>query len=326
MEITAYEQEARENSIQLLADMNFENLAASVEKNTVTLSLGEAAFKAIIFPGESKDAALILPGEFGNGFDASGAIARAEVARAYIRMYSDIDPSVVVLPNSTIGEDNVNLTLEERKEVVEGSPAPLVGRMHVATEYAIGDQSGHITVGALSQGAYPGPRYAAERDNVALGIVEAPNVKPWGHFELGKAFMTAGPRIKEVIAGNFGEKDELKKELIDKLGIRGQIKYMLGALKEENRSLVFMIKNGDTIENDVKATLDRSGGVVLASSDKSPLSPEALNRVIAQKFENHPRFDSVIGRDGDHSITNDYAFVAAVLRRADELRNISDAQ
>lgn len=305
MRIAQYEHEANEQSVALLSDMHVETLAATAERHTVTLPLGETAFKAIILPGESKDAALIFPGEFGNGLKSYGALARAEVARAYMRSSIDVDPSVIVLPNTTFGENNVNFTLDERKQVVEGSPTPLVDRMNVATEYTIGDQAGQLIVGALSQGTYPGLRFAAERDNVALGVAEVPNVSSLGAVKFAKTFL---------------------KDLLARPSNNAQVKYMLGCLKEENRSLAFMMGSGTRIESDIKSTLDRGGSVVHASSGNSRLSPLDGNQEIARKFEHYLRYESVISRDGDLSIANDYAFIAAILRRADELRALRDSQ
>lgn len=323
MNIEKYEQEARENSAQFLSEMNFEKFAAWTEKYIVDLSLAGTAFRAIIREGEDKDRAIIIPGEFGNGLRSYGAAARGEVIRQYMQLYTNTDPSLIILPNTTIGEDNVNLTRAERNRVKNGSAEPLVDRMNVAMQYVIGDQAGKVTVYGPSQGGMPALESAAQRERSAVAVTETPDVAEHTPTELIHGFFTSSSLLKDEISANFEEADVLRRELMSDLSNPiGMARYFLGGARRDNLALMKMLLHGGAGEK-IEAILASNGSVVQTWAG-SGVSPGDVNRAIAREYGNHPRYMSVEYPGRDHSVTNNYAAAAAAVRMADELRDLPD--
>lgn len=323
MNIEQYEQEARENSAQFLSEMNIAKFAEWTENYIVDLSLAGTAFKAIIRQGEDKDRAIIIPGEFGNWRKNYRAAARGEVIRQYVQSYTNTDPSLIILPNSTLGEDNLNLTLAERNILKTGSAAPLVDRMNKAVEYVMGEQEGETTVLGPSQGAVPALAYGAKRERTAVAVTENPGVKKQSISELIYGMLSSSGLVKEEVAANFKDSDILGKELVaDLTNPLGMARYLLGGLTRPNIAIIKMLLHG-TADAATEAVLANKGSVVQAYAG-SGVSPLEANRAIARKYQNNPRFMNVEFLGHDHSVTNDIHASAALVRAADELRNLPD--
>lgn len=309
-----------EASQALLSTFNKENLTAWTDERTVTQEIGGRAFRMLVDPGEDDQSVVIAFGEFGNGLDATGAVARARVMREFVNP----NATLILQPNSTRNQNNPNFSRTERKALHHGDPMPIVDRTFVTLE-AYGNPS-DVVVNGPSQGGVVALAYGAHPSSpaVAVSTMEAPNVADRSLARLAKDFLGAGPLLKENIADNFESDSRFKDELIADLGLVGFIKYGVGLARFDNVALAGLMKYG-TAERDTVRILEKNGSVVQAWATGDSVSPVADNRDIAERLQptNYFRYKGV-ELENDHSMTNLYSVSGALAHYALTLRNQSE--
>lgn len=316
MTISQRAEQIKEQNAHFLTETSPAELREFIDDNLVTFRTGETTFNAIVHKGDDPESIILAPGEFGNGAkDAYGAILRL----LYVRAALNPDASIALLPNSTWGENNTNFTQFEKKQLSLGSARPLVDRMNIVTEYLIADNEGDATVLGLSQGGVPALAFSAER-KAAVAVLETPNVIGRTAFQLMKDFQASGGLLEETIKANFREGDAIEKTLIDALSAVGMAKYLAGCIKADNRALLPIMTQPSAYDA-IGRTLARDGSVTHAWSEHSHVSPSLSNWRIAHAYSPYPRYETLPDiAAATHSKTNDYALVAALAIRADELR------
>ncbi len=295
-------------------------LSEWAETHTEVYELGGQPFRMIVDRGENADHAIVVGGEFANGTDAIGAIARMQVVRRLV----DTDATVILQPNSTARQDNMNFSDFERNQLLNGSAAPLLNRCMVAIDTA--GNPGQLTAYGPSQGGVLALALGAHKHYappVAVSVVEAPNVVERSTVRMLKSYIGCGGDLKVNIAANFDDGGTLGEELIGDLSLRGLATYGRGAFHRDNRALLGIIRRGSAQEL-MQRTIARGGSVVHAWATGDAVSPAAANEQIAKTM----MYEKGSGRyahytlDGDHSITNAYILNAALVHRARSLANV----
>ncbi len=291
-----------------------------MERRIVVRELAGRAFRMLVdVPPETDGSAIVVFGEAGNGLDSTGAIVRARV----IRMMVNPNAALVLQPNSTLSEANMNFSPEENRELKAGSSAPVVDRV-LSTLESIGNPTDIVTYGPSQGGpmslAYATSQYAPP--SIAATVVEAPNVVRRSRSALRLDFARSGGRLEKEIAGNFDPLAPLRQELLAELGVVGLTKFGLGLLlKRDNLALNGPMQRA-TAGDSMERVLQGGGSVVHAWATGGTVSPAEANRQIADGLDGrHPRYKGVEVPDADHSVTNRYRLNGALVHYAAGLRD-----
>ncbi len=299
----------------MVAAFSSAELSAWAEEHIVTREIGGQHFRMIVDQGEDPTKAIVVGGEYGNGVGALGAIARAQVIRKVVAPSA----SLILQPNTSLGESNMNFSKDERKTLRQGSAAPLTDRIRMTLEQsgeperivAYGPSQGGIA--ALALGAH------SSMPRMATAVLETPNVAHRSYIGVAKDFLGSGADLKANILSNFTAGGELGNELVASLSAKGLAKYAAGLALVDNRALLGVIRRASAKEQ-MLAIVKRGGSVVHAWAEGDAVSPAAANTEILQMGRNLPirRRFSYEGYSfkGDHSITNQYLLAAVLARRA----------
>ncbi len=284
-------------------------------QHTNTYGFKSTTFNMSIERGENPDQVLVVGGEFGNGSDAIGAVARALLIRHLVAP----DASLILQPNTTLSQNNTRFTDNEGQQLKKGDRTPLTHRYQIALA-AINNPAEMIVYGP-SQGGVAVLDLAAHKDMppMATTIMEAPNVARRSFPKMMLDFLGAGKELKQTISNNFETDSALEESLLSDLSIAGLAKYGLGALREDNLSLVGVIRRATATE-DIKTALSKGGTVVHAWAEGDKVSPAVANVAVAREIERDgPTHYEARSFPGDHSITNNYILNAALVDRSIQL-------
>lgn len=268
----------------------------------------------MIVPGESPET-IVIGGEYGNG-NSLPVYVRALGIRAIVNPES----TLVILPNNTVGEDNLDLTTKERQSIASGNADPYIHRFKKLLESTDTSDDQPIHVVGMSLGATIGAALASEADvnTRSLTLVEPPHLSGGIASSMAK-FVTSGGQLDQNI--KMSKQDIEGFDVLDMAGLRGLVEFGIGSLSRDNLASLSLIRNRD-INHDIIWTQDLhpDAGVVNAYGTKAQVSPIAANRRLAERHQSS-RFQSFELTGADHSVTNAHAVVAALAKRAKELSN-----
>lgn len=263
------------------------------------------------------DKAVLVLSEFGSGI-MPRFIAKSRVIRNMV----DPEATLVIQPSATIGEANMNFSYAERKELRRGNLSPIVGRLAVAMA-GINNPS-DVTIFGPSQGAMVALAYAAHPDTppAAVAVVETPNIVERSMFQIVRDFVTAGKDLSDVVKANF-ENHQAPLAVLAERDARifpDVTKFMIKSLHPDNIAMVSAMRY-PSASSDIKAILDKGGSVVQAWGDMDNVSPNDANQLIADKYQDNPRYDSLVLKGMSHAATDFYVLDGALARLAHELKN-----
>ncbi len=309
------DEDAIASAQELLTTFDSQNLTEWTERHTVIRELGAQVFRMLVVPGENPDKVIFAGGEFGNGLGFLGSIARLR----FIQKLVDKDASIVLQPNSAIGEDNTNFSRQEKQKLLAGSGDPLIDRV-LATLNDIGNPSEVVAYGpsqggvtALLLGSHP------DMPATATAVIETPNVLERPSRVLAADTIGSGADLKENISENFDDNDRFGNDLISAVSITGLAKFVLGTFKGDNRALRGIMRR-DTAMQSMQTILANGGSVAHAWASGDNISPASANQEVSRRLMNlgsNPYYAQEI--EGDHSITSLYLLNAALVNQAQEL-------
>lgn len=291
---------------------NKAHFAQGHEESTRTISLGGSEFRAVALRGES-DETIVIGGEYGNA-NSIQAYTRAMGIRAVLGP----EASLVLLPNNTLGENNLNFSPLERSMVHEGVAKPYVDRYKKALAH-IGAEDQAVHIVGMSLGATTGAALAADKDVRArsLAMIEPPYLEGStlkSAIDFGQSGAQLGRNI-EISQQGMEEFDALKLD-----GPLGFARFGIGSMTPSNLASLSFMKHHDTKEDIQQVAYSpRNIGFVSAWGTEARVSPVTTNRVIAASYAGHPRGEFVEIQGADHSVTNAHAVVAALANRAKSL-------
>lgn len=281
-------------------------------------------------PADPSGGVVVVGGEYGNSFWAQHDSTKPNpaIVRAFaLREMVDRHATLAYFAGNAIGEDNLNISPAERKAINGGSLQPIADRWRTVLDRlpnhnklthgtAIGPSLGATVLSHAMQGGL-GPV------NSSL-YVEAPNVVERSSLELGKAFMTSGPHLRDNVRFNDDpDESTVVAEHLGSLnlaslrGVRGMGKFASGLLLPTNRALLNPMRQA-TLENSIRASLARGESVVHAWGTKADVSPAEANREIRDAIGRKGSYASFEfgGEYADHSLTNVAVLVGALARHA----------
>ncbi|HCH34428.1 MAG: hypothetical protein UY35_C0018G0025 [Candidatus Saccharibacteria bacterium GW2011_GWC2_48_9] len=288
--------------------------ADMLEDSTAAIKLsGDEHFRAVALTGENSDETIVIGGEFGNGRTLA-SFTRAMGIRAVLSP----EASLVLLPNNTLGENNLNLSGRERLRLRNGRALPYSDRYRRALDYIDASESRLHIVG-MSLGATTGAAFARTSD-IDLGsatLVESPLLSG-SPLSVAKDFLTSGAQLSqniEISQQNIEDFDAIAGD-----GFAGFARFGAGALSPSNIAALELMRNRDTAD-DINGLIAKHehAGVVTAWGTKANVSPRADNQRIASLHADNPWFQGVEIKGADHSVTNAHAVVAALALRAKQL-------
>jgi len=165
--------------------------AHMLEDSTAAVELqNDERFRAVALKGENSDETIVIGGEFGNGRTLA-SFTRAMGIRAVLSP----EASLVLLPNNTLGENNLNLNERERMRLRNGYAFPYSERYRRAIGHIDASESRLHIVG-MSLGATTGAAFARTRD-IDLGsatFVESPLLSG-SPLSAAKDFLASGAQL-----------------------------------------------------------------------------------------------------------------------------------
>jgi pimeloyl-ACP methyl ester carboxylesterase len=269
-------------------------------------------------PKDSDDDKVVLVSlEFGTNI-LPRSIAKARVIRDFVNPAA----TLVIQPNSIIGEPNMNFSWAERRRLSDGDLQPIIGRIAIAMG-AVGD-SEDVTIFGSSQGAMVALGYAAHKDtpSAVVSAVEIPNVVERRSGQLIADFMRSGRDLPRVVEANFTNHESSPASLVERDAIskRSFARYVLLSLHPDNIAMFGAMCHATEIIPTIKSVLDKGGSVVHAWGDQDNVSPEYMNKYIASIFKDNPRYASRELQSLSHAATDFYALDGALARLAHNLK------
>lgn len=294
-------------------EANKNRFATDLEKHTQIVELGDTSVRGIVVPGDSPES-IVIGGEYGNAITLP-AYVRAMGIRAIVSS----EASLVLLPNNTLGEDNLGLTPAERSKIASGNATPYTDRYKKLLEKASSSDDDSVHIVGMSLGASTGAALAAstELNTRSLTLVEAPHLS--GNIvSIMKKFVTSGGQLGQHI--EMSKQNIMDFDALDDGDAFGMIKFGLGSLSKDNLASLKFIQNRN-IDNDIAESraFHREIGIVNAHGTEAEVSPIVANHQLAEKYESSDKFESFELTGADHSATNAHAVVAALAKRAKEL-------
>lgn len=285
-----------------------------LEDSTTEIALpDDERFRAVALTGENSDETIVIGGEFGNGRTLA-SFTRAMGIRAVLSP----EASLVLLPNNTLGENNLNLNGRERLRLRNGRTLPYSDRYRRALDHIDASESQLHVVG-MSLGATTGAAFARTTD-IDLGsatFVESPLLSgsPLG---VAKDFVTSGAQLSrniEISQQNIEDFDAIAGD-----GIAGFARFGTGALSPSNIAALELMRNRNTAD-DIHGLIAKyeHAGVITAWGTEANVSPRTDNQRIASINADNPWFQGIEIKGADHSVTNAHAVVAALALRARQL-------
>ena len=295
-------------------EKNKGTFADNLENDTTSVDLGYTQFNGTIRRGESPET-IVIGGEYGNG-NSIQAYTRALGIRAVLGP----EASIMLLPNDTLGENNLGLTKEEREIIRGGDASPYTYRFHklLDTIETPSDQAVHIV--GMSLGATTGAALAAdgERNISSLTMIEPPHMSGSVSTIMAKFIASGGQLNKNITISKQGIEGF---SAIDGPTPIGLAAYGIGSLSPSNLASLGLIRNRD-IDYDLMWAYDEHPNITVVSAygTDGHVSPPEENRTIADKYQ--PRGLQAFELSGaDHSVTNAHAVVAALAKHAKGLSN-----
>lgn len=314
-----------ERTDDFLRDLDPSTLHEWIDERTVTRQFGERAFRMIIdTPNDGDEGkAVVVGGEFGNGITPA-TVLRARIVRDMV----DPSASLVLQPNSTFLQPNMNYSRTERQMLRRGKTSPLIGR--VATTLDSMKNPEALTLVGVSQGSVAMLELATHSDYIppaAVAVLEAPGVKDRSRLELLQDFMSCGADLVEVVKENYSDENHpILVETLRSFSGKERIRYGLGVLNPENVAILGILLHSRA-QRAMHDVVQRGGAVVHAWGTKDAVSPVNENRAIAawmhdlgfgetgtHKYASHELTGA------DHSISNNYSVIGALAREATALR------
>ncbi|HEY1085282.1 MAG TPA: hypothetical protein VGE34_00975 [Candidatus Saccharimonadales bacterium] len=299
-------------------DFTPEKFQDAVDGAITTREVGGRNFRVFVdTPVEHNGSSIAIPGEYANGTKEAGFDRPSGAFRRGLAIRAIVDPAarLIVLPNDTLFENNLNLSKDERRVIGKGGlTLPLVDRLRIAIE-----DTDRVTMVGFSQGAVVANDYAAVGAPLdALAIVEAPNVVERSKLSLALEFPKSGGHLHDNFAVS-GLAPQTAKERS-----HGERAYGLDILTRSNIALLNPMRR-NSMSDGIASALDAHAGVVHTWAADTDVSPADVNKRIAKKFQDDELYQSYefAGDFADHSITNVYPLGAAVTRRAIQLGDTS---
>lgn len=297
-------------------EANKDDFADQLESHTHTIDMPDGQFRGVVVRGEAPET-IVIGGEYGNA-NTLPAYVRA----MGIRALSGSEASVIILPNNTLGEDNLGLTNLEQAAMHQGSAEPYIHRFKRLLERTGTSEDQPVHIVGMSLGAATGAALAAEHDvnTRSLTLIEPPHLD--GNIpSIMAKFVTSGGQLAQNIA--ISKQAIEKFDAIDGPNILGLARFGLGSLTPSNLASLGLMRNRD-IDYDLLWTQANHGstvGIVNAYDTEAHVSPVAENRRLAEQRRplDSSRFESYELTGADHSVTNAHAVVAALAKRAKEL-------
>lgn len=293
-------------------ETNKNKFAVDLETYTHVVDLGETTVRGIVVPGESPES-IVIGGEYGNAITLP-AYVRAMGIRAVV----NAEASLVLLPNNTLGEDNLGFTHAERSRVAAGDDSPYTTRYRKLLETTPAQDDHPVHIVGMSLGASTGAALATSQHVNArsLTLVEAPHLSG-NVVGIMSKFVTSGGQLSQHV--EMSKQDIEDFDALDNGDALGMIKFGIGSLSKDNLASLKFIQNRN-IDKDITDAYSTHHkiGIVNAYGTEAHVSPVATNRQIADNHKSD-RFNSFEITGADHSITNAHAVVAALAKRAKEL-------
>lgn len=291
---------------------NHAGFAHELEESTRTLELGGTQFRAVVVRGEAPET-IVIGGEYGNA-NSIQAYTRAMGIRAVLGP----EASLVLLPNNTLGENNLQFSHSERQKIARGDDTPYTERYKTALA-EVGSDDTQLHIVGMSLGATTGSALAAESDiNLSsLTLVEPPYLSGSVLAIAAKFAQSGGQLPQNIEISKQGIPDFSSIELDSTLGFA---RFGIGSLSPSNlASLNFMKHHSTGYDLFLAKALHENTGLVVAYGTEAQISPVATNEAIAANYIHDPRTKFVEIPDADHSVTNAHAVVAALALRAKSL-------
>jgi len=288
--------------------------ADMLEDSTAAIELSDdERFRAVALKGENSDETIVIGGEFGNGRTLA-SFTRAMGIRAVLSP----EASLVLLPNNTLSENNLNLNVHELLRLRKGYAFPYSERYRRAIGHIEASKSRLHIVG-MSLGATTGAAFARTRD-INLGsatFVESPLLRG-SPLSAAKDFLTSGAQLSqnvEISQQNIEDFDAIAGD-----GVAGFARFGAGALSPSNIAALELMRKRKTAR-DINGLIAKHehAGVVTAWGTEANVSPRADNQEIASRHADNPWFQGIEIEGADHSVTNAHAVVAALALRAKQL-------
>lgn len=301
-----------------LHELNPSKLEEWTNDRTVIHRLGDRAFRMVVDRPEDgdKNKAVVVTGEFGGGRTPAN-IVRARIIREMVNPAA----TLVMQPNSTFNEPNMNYERTERHMLRRGRLSPLLGRIATTLDALGGPEE--LTILGSSQGSVSALGLATTHylPPAAVAVLEAPGVKERSRRQLMLDFVRCGGDLSSIISENYADSAHpLLAETLRGLSGAERMRYALGALKSENIATLGILLHARA-ENAMQQAIRRGGSVVHAWGTKDNVSPPDDNRSIAEKMRQlqMPRYEAYELTGADHSVSNNYSLVGALARQANLL-------
>ena len=307
-----------ETTNAFLHDLTPLKLDQWTSERTVVNHLGGRAFRMVVDHPDDGDRnqAVVVTGEFGGGRTPAN-IVRARIIREMVNPAA----TLVVQPNSTFREPNMNYQRAERHLLRRGRLDPLLGRI-ATTLGAVGNPK-ELTILGSSQGSVSALGLAT-RDYLppsAVAVLEAPGVKERSRRQLLLDFVCCGGDLNSIISENYADSAHpLLEETLRGLSVSERMRYALGIMKPDNTATIGILLRANA-EQAMQTTIRRGGSIVHAWGTEDKVSPPEDNRLIAKGIQQArmPRYEAYELAGADHSISNNYSLVGALARRANLL-------
>ncbi len=287
------------------------------DRRTQLFDLNGQSFRMVVDrPTEGNEHVVVVPSEFATGISPP-MIVRARIIRDMV----DPAATLVVQPNTTFDQPNMNYSRAEQRELRRGRLAPVIGRIMMALEYTL--QPEHTTVFGSSQGAVVALGFGADRNtpSSAVAVIEAPNVTMRNRVVLTKDFIGCAHGLKDVILSNYEDKTApFALDTLRTMSRAEPIKCVLDGVKRDNLAMVGAMARGSASQH-IKTILDASGSVAHAWGTADRISTAEDNRRIADQFADHPHYCSAELPGACHGVTSAYALNGALARMALQLKN-----
>lgn len=279
------------------------------------LELGGKSFRAVTIQGESPET-IVIGGEYGNG-NCLHSYVRAMGIRAVLGPHS----SLVLLPNNTLGHDNLNFTADDRTQLAQGNPTPYIDRYKKAIKSVDTRDDSPVDIVGVSLGASTGLAFAADCNTPTrtVTVVETPFLHsvpaPLAElrFARGNTQMNDNLTISEQAIPDF-DANKLDTRL------KPTVEFYTGLLTPSNfAGLRFMQHHLPQTDIDTLLEVHSGIGFVSAWGTEAQISPATTNRAIAEKYIHDSRTEYVEIPGADHSVTNAHAVVAALALHAKSL-------
>lgn len=305
---------------EFLQNSSAADLRDWADQKTTTYELNGQNYRMVVDRPDGGDAtkAVVVAGEFGNGISPAVA-ARAQVVRDTVAP----EATLVIQPNTTYDQDNLNFSKEERRQLRAGNLSPMLGRIALTLDDF--NDLEDLTLYGPSQGGTVSLGYAAEyAPSAAVAVVEAPNVLDRSSLKMAADFNGCGAQLKDVIGENYEDQEAVfMQQTIADLSLAGMARFVRSIARPDNLAMIGVMRR-DTASEQIGTILREGGGVVQAYGTVDSVSPRRANRMIADAYGgasslDRDRYRSVLLQGSDHSVTNHYALNGALARKAHRL-------